>query len=414
MYADLLQSFIRPAYSIIFVILLIAIPIFVLRKFLKIWVKYVRTQFFSKQEYTVLNLKIPRNNLKSPIAMEIVINALYQSNKDYTFENKYWTGEVSPWFSLEICSFEGAVEFFIWTKTKYKDLIENQLYSQFADIEIHDIGEKDYTYEIPFDLNKYEYWGCEFKKKEASHIPIKTYTTYKLDKDPDEEVKIDPITPTIEFLGSLKKGEQVWIQICISAHSKEDAHPEKRGERIDWRYHANKDLIIKTKRNMSMDEKKMNPALYVMTKGEKDVVDAIEDAITKTPFDCGIRAVYIAEKNVFRKSVLGGIANSFKQYNANNLNSFETMNAVDKKVKHAWLDFGNKKLNKYKEKFISLYRHRSFFYPEYIPHGYDDDSFVMNVEELATLYHFPGDVSKTPTMTRVTAKKAEPPSNLPV
>jgi hypothetical protein len=38
----------------------------------------------------------------------------------------------------------------------------------------------------------------------------------------------------------------------------------------------------------------------------------------------------------------------------------------------------------------------------------------MTTEELATIYHFPGDVSKTPTLSRITAKKAEPPANLPI
>ncbi len=133
--------------------------------------------------------------------------------------------------------------------------------------------------------------------------------------------------------------------------------------------------------------------------------------------------MYIAKKDKFKKSTQGGILNAFKQYNANNLNSFEPYNAVDK-LRAKWLDPGSRRVNKYKEKILNRYRHRSFFYPEYIPYGYKDDGlyagnkdhdgFIMNVEELATIYHFPGSDSKTPTMTRVTAKKAEPPSNLPI
>ena len=38
----------------------------------------------------------------------------------------------------------------------------------------------------------------------------------------------------------------------------------------------------------------------------------------------------------------------------------------------------------------------------------------MNIEELATIYHFPGDIASTPTLSRVEAKKGEPPANLPV
>jgi len=71
-------------------------------------------------------------------------------------------------------------------------------------------------------------------------------------------------------------------------------------------------------------------------------------------------------------------------------------------------------LKKKKEKMMFLYRNRSFFYPEFYPGGYEYTPFVMTTEELATIYHFPGDVSRTPTLSRITAKRAEPPANLPI
>ena len=38
---------------------------------------------------------------------------------------------------------------------------------------------------------------------------------------------------------------------------------------------------------------------------------------------------------------------------------------------------------------------------------------VLNSEELATIYHFPGQVAETPTFKRIESKRAEPPQNLP-
>jgi len=46
--------------------------------------------------------------------------------------------------------------------------------------------------------------------------------------------------------------------------------------------------------------------------------------------------------------------------------------------------------------------------------GHKSGPFIMNTEELATIYHFPGEVSKTPSLSRISAKKAEPPTNLPI
>ena len=41
-------------------------------------------------------------------------------------------------------------------------------------------------------------------------------------------------------------------------------------------------------------------------------------------------------------------------------------------------------------------------------------TFVLNVEEIATLWHFPGQILKIPTLERVESKEASPPTNLPI
>ena len=51
----------------------------------------------------------------------------------------------------------------------------------------------------------------------------------------------------------------------------------------------------------------------------------------------------------------------------------------------------------------------SIFFPSGKP-----EIFVLSNEELATLYHFPGMVSETPSFKRIESKIAKPPSNLPV
>jgi len=58
---------------------------------------------------------------------------------------------------------------------------------------------------------------------------------------------------------------------------------------------------------------------------------------------------------------------------------------------------------------LSAYQKRSYFYPPHI-----GQSFVLNIEELATVFHFPGRVAETPTFGRIEAKKSQPPINLPI
>jgi hypothetical protein len=42
------------------------------------------------------------------------------------------------------------------------------------------------------------------------------------------------------------------------------------------------------------------------------------------------------------------------------------------------------------------------------------ETYVLNVEELATLWHFPGQILKVPTLERIESKEASPPTNLPI
>ena len=67
-----------------------------------------------------------------------------------------------------------------------------------------------------------------------------------------------------------------------------------------------------------------------------------------------------------------------------------------------------------KKNLLECYKKRLYFYPEFSPKHYHVKHFVMTTEELATIYHFPGGVVRTPTFGRITAKKVEPPPNLPI
>ena len=58
---------------------------------------------------------------------------------------------------------------------------------------------------------------------------------------------------------------------------------------------------------------------------------------------------------------------------------------------------------------FDAYINRSAFYK---PHK--RKTIVLNTEELATIYHFPGSVVQTPSLSRIESKKGEPPAGLPV
>ena len=374
-----------------------------------LWLTYKRREYIKSQGSMLLEVRIPREMLKSPVAMETFLGTLFQTGVG-TLLDVYFKGRVRPWFSLELVSIDGAVHFFIWLHPKFKNIIESQLYAQFPNIEIHEVA--DYAMGVHHDTSKYSFgWMGQFAFTKADAYPIKTYIDYGLDKDPKEEYKNDPIVPLLEFLGSLKKGEQAWIQILIQGHTKEGIKYGRISTKPDWKSAAEKEIKEIVKKGIMKSEDDKKPSMIALTKAQQDVIAAIERTLSKPAFDSMIRAAYIAEKDVFNPNNIGGLLGSFRQFGSNTLNGFKPGWSTG--YDYPWQDFrGKKKLHNEKQ-ILEAYKRRSFFN---IPFkNFHGQPFILTTEELATLWHFPSSlVAATPTLTRIPSKKAEAPSNLPI
>ena len=372
----------------------------------KLWVRYIRALFWSKQKRILLEIKLPKEITKSPLAMELFLTALHQTGREGTWYAKFWEGKTRPWVSLEMVSIDGVVRFFIWTEASFKNIIEAQLYAQYPTVEIYEVP--DYTEGIFFDKDKIGLVGTNFELSKSTAYPIKTYIDYGLDKaDTKEEFKIDPITPIIEFLGSMGKGEQAWIQILIRAHKKEQKKKGTWFEKTDtWQDEA-KEEIEKIRKEATPETDSDYPAFPNPTKGQIDKIAAIERNVSKLGFDCGIRIIYLAEKDKFNKGISPAMTGITRQFHSNNLNSFKPYGITF--FDYPWQDYKDTRINKKKRRMLNAYKLRSYFYPPY-----QKKWFVLNTEGLASIFHLPGSVSQTPSFARIVSKKAEPPSDLPV
>lgn len=374
--------------------------------FVNLWLKYVRAKWISDIKWVTLEVKLPKEIFKGPIAMEVMLNAFYQIASG-TWYDQFFKGRLKVWFSLELVSIDGGVHFFIRTNAIYKDLIEAQIYAQYATAEVYEVP--DYTAYVDYKGKEGEWtlWGAEFGLTKEDAYPIKTYVDFNLDKEGvKEEYKTDPITSVIEFLGSLKKDEQVWIQILVQATGKRLKKPGKWFEKRDWKDEG-QDLIekiIKKGKKRSGGEDG-GPAL--LTKVENNQIEAIGRSVSKIGFDCGIRGIYLAKEKAFNASNIFSLLGAFRQYSSNELNGFKPTFVTS--FKYPWQDFREIRVTGLKKAIFDAYKRRSYFY---LP--YKRKPFVLNTEELATIYHFPGKVSETPTFGRVVSKKAEPPADLPI
>ncbi len=373
--------------------------------FIDIWLRYLRAKWISNIKWVILEIKLPKELFKTPLAMEVVLNSLYQASKG-TWYDQYFKGKIRNWSSLELVSVEGEVHFFIRTNKVFKDTVEAQIYAQYSTAEVYEVP--DYTKFVDFKAKEGDWslWGMEYVLSKADAYPIKTYVDFNLDKEGvKEEYKTDPITSTLEFLGSIDKNEQVWIQILIQPTEKRFKDPGKLFKKRDWKDEG-KDLveeIIKKSKKRTGGEN----APVLLTEIENNEIKAIERNISKIGFDCGIRSIYLSKDGAFNLSRVMSLLGAFRQYTANGLNSFKPSHTTS--FDFPWQDFKGIRVNGLKTELFDAYKRRSFFY---LPHK--RKPFVLNAEELATVYHFPGGVAETPTFGRITSKKSEPPVNLPI
>ncbi len=364
--------------------------------------KYIRTNFLARKAHTLLQIRPPKEVTKSPLAMEIFITSLYQTQNEGTWIDRLVKGQLRPWFSLELVSIAGEVRFYIATRSELRTAVEANLYSQYPDIEIFE--SKDYTLGFDYDPTKFAIAGFELQKVKEDFIPIKTYPDFGLDKDPKDEHKIEPLTPTFEFLGLLQKGEQAWIQILVKAHKKEMKKPggSMFDDKVDWTYMA-KEYVKKTMKGAKVKE---GESIDKLSKAERSTLDSIEENVAKVAFDTGIRVIYISDLDKENKGHSGGLKGIYRQFGSNLLNGLKPRN--DLAFDYPWQDVFGWRLPLKKKEMIASYKAREFF-----PPLYDGKPFVMSTAELATIYHFPS-LTKTPSLSRIEAKRSEPPTNLPI
>ena len=382
------------------VVVLIGMAVFSWRA----WKRYIVTDFVSKLSWTMLEVKLPKETFKSPKAMEVVLGAFYQI-PGVNFYEKHFLGKVRPWASLEIASINGSIHFFIRVLKGSRVVVESHIYSQYPTAEIHEV--LDYVYAVPYLAkdSKWQVFGTEFKLTKEDAYPIKTYVDFGLDKDPKEEFKVDPITSTLEFMGSIGQEEQIWFQINIMAAQKRFKKPGTWFVYQDWKDDA-KTLLDKLLKRDKLKESVILSNEILLSPGERTVVEAVERQMAKLGFDCGIRVIYLALGDKFNPSNIGGLFSSLGQYNSLNLNGFRPTRYTKFNL---WEDPFGTKIVKSKEWLFESYCKRGWFYPPY-----DRVPFVLNTEELATMYHFPGTVAATPTFGRSESKRGEAPVNLPI
>ncbi|TSC68958.1 MAG: hypothetical protein G01um101456_421 [Parcubacteria group bacterium Gr01-1014_56] len=392
------------------------VPLFLLRYFWITWMNYIRYQFWLTLDYVLLEVVLPPEVEKSPLAMEVALTTLWNSAGETTFIDRLWKGKCRAVWSLEIASNEGRVSYYIRMRRDWRNIMEARMYGQFPEARITEV--EDYTEKVPFKLGEYELFGLEYIKVEAGAVPIKTYYDYELNKDPDvPETTVDPITHILELLSSIGKDEYIWLQYIVRTRKKDEWYGFYKKK--DQFKEGGKEEIEKIMRGAGERAKRLagddpqaqaqaaSRGSSILTETERRRVEAIEKSMGKLIFEVGIRSLYFAKKERFKPIYVTPLVRMFDTYRTADLNQMNHTRGLTI-FDYPWQDYHGIRKARIQKELFSHYHDRAYFYA---PH--DQTPIFLNLEELASLWHFPSSTVNPPGLERVAAKRAEAPTGLP-
>jgi len=371
-------------------IFLIAIAVFI--SFLWAWREARKSELGIKksdiEEGILLSIQLPRENERLPIAAEQMFASLHGLLR--------FTPGAQEHFSLEMASSIEGVRFYVYTPVTFKNFVESQIYAQYPDAEIREAI--DYTKSVGSQANVA---ATELDLAKDFTFPIKTFRDFE----------VDPLSAITSALATQKPIEQAWIQYLIRPV---DDFWQERGHDYVKMVRDGLSPISIQPQDIMVDVGKhivsigANIFPYIargpqpppgperpapppkLSAGQELDLKMIENKLSKLGFEVKIRIVALGSSKEEAVHKLSSVVASFKQFSTASLNGFvQDFEAAEPST------------------LLTAYQKR-LFPPQ--PHSGD---YILNIEELASIFHLPNISVETPTISWTRAKKGEPPLNLP-
>lgn len=331
----------------------------------------------------LLMLEIPRANDKKELAAEQLFASLHGILRDKAeLQN---SNGVQEHLSFEIVSTGGQIRFYVWVPKILQSFVEGQIYAQYPTVQIYKMDD-DYVDE----RSKYPVvYTAELDLTENEALPIKTF----------ENFEVDPLAGITGTLAKLNpdNSEELWVQI-LTRPIPDDWHKKttdrwiqkvKSGRKfftnsnggIDWHWILGLFSALFTPPTGGTTGEKAE-----LSERDKTRIAKAEEKATKLGYEVKIRLTYLGHDQTNAKLNMQALVGTFKQYNSTNLNGFH-------------LTGGSFKMED-----LDAYKMRQF----------NERGFILNISELASVYHLPHTSVETPNIVWASSKTAEPPAKLPL
>lgn len=313
-----------------------------------------------KREYnlTFLEVRLPQDNEIEVEVAENMFMSLMGFGKG--FFKSLFTGQYR--ISFEIVSKKEGITFYVVVPDEISSLVEKQINAAYPIAEIDIIDPEEI-----WDRGKFT-TVTELKLKGPSYYPLKVY----------EDMKKDSLSATTSAMSKMKENEVLALQYVIQPA------PDT------WRL-GGRGFISRIKEKAANPEKKSNI--------DTAFLEGVEKKISHPGFYTKIRIVSIAEDKFTADLNAKNILASFEQFTDVTYNKFVKRNFVPnfKLIR----DFIYRKINVLDITVpvlgIQIYSNVS----------------VLNVVEMATVFHFPNKDVGTPNIVWLTARRSQAPVVVP-
>ena len=255
-------------------------------------------------------------------------------------------------FSFELVALQEEISFYMNCPKRIRDLVEKQIHGAYPNADIKE------TDEVNIFSKKGKVAFNSIKLDKSTFLPIKLY----------KDLPTDGLSLLTSALSKMGPGEGAIVQILLQ--------PESRR----WQSKGRSYISAQKKRES-------DPKNATYTNDPKEM-EMISQKIEKPGFKVSIRIVVSAQNEHTADSHLNNIAGSFAQYSS------------------AYNSFKRPKIILMKQLFMIdfIYRYMPIF---------GAGTFILNSEELATIFHLPNKTVETHHIRYLNAKNAPAPHNIP-
>lgn len=334
-------------------------------------------------ESVLLVLEIPKANDKSELAAEQMFASLHGILRDARELKE--NGGYQEHLSFEIASVAGRIRFYVWTPKSLQSFVEGQIYSQYPTVQIS-AADEDY---VSHERQHSVVYTAEIVPSANEFLPIRTFQSFE----------VDPLAGITGTLAKLEDtSEELWIQILVRPVADEwHKDAEKWMSKVksgttngllgdfnfDFKWFG---MLIESLWKPPETGPGGAPIVKEVTDRDKTRLAEAEKKATKLGYQVKIRMAYLGDSQTNAKLRMQALVGTFKQFNSTNLNGF----------KMASDSYSKEDLAKYKARLFA------------------DRGYILNIEEVASVYHLPHTNVETPNIVWASTKTAEPPAKLPV